>query len=518
MLPNPGPRLGPALAGLAIAAVLLAQVAAMWPFTVDDAYITLRYARHWAAGFGPVFQPGGVPAEGCSTFLWMALLVVPHALRLDPVLVAKLLGVLATLALVALTARWTARMTEEAGDAGAPLPRAAGWIAALALACLPATAVHAVSGMETALFALLLLVLVALCGAVAAGGNARLIPWLAPCALALGLTRPEGNLAALLALAVTLGAVERAARPRLLRWVLGAYLVPGAAYFLWRWSYYGTLLPLPFYLKLGGQHGLPGAARVAGFLATFALHLGALIAFALVRPPRSLWPALAAAAGLLVFFLFPAHIMGYHARYLFPVAPLLCVLAGLGCARLGRGLAARAAIPTGRARVAALAMAALLALSLLSGAARTALDRRFYAAGLARAHVALGRRLAALPPGTLAIADAGAVPYLSDWRTIDLLGLNDRHLATSREHDPAYVLVQHPDVVVLTSRARDRFAPPAWDPWGTALYLAAAEAGYRVVARLEFQPGYQLMVMARPDDPRAAALAADPGAAPLSAR
>ena len=519
MLPNPRRPLGPALAALAIAALLAASIAAMWPFTVDDAYITLRYAREWAAGFGPVYQPGSVPAEGYTTFLWMALLVIPHLLRLDAVLVAKWLGVAATFALVALAAAWTTRLARadirDARDGNAPW--AAGAIAALALACLPATAVHAVSGMETALFALLLLGLVALCGDVAAR-NTRRLKWLAPCALALGLTRPEGNLAALLALGVTLRIMPRTSRPRLLRWLACAYVLPGILYFVWRWNYYGTTLPLPFYLKLVGQPGLPGLSRVAGFAGTLALHLGALLALALVRPPRHLWPGLAATAGLLLFFLFPAHIMGYHARYLFPVAPILCVLAGLGVARLAGTLALHVPPLAPRARPIAVGLAALLALSSLSGFAATALDRRFYADGLRHAHLALGLRLATLPTGTLAIADAGLVPYVSNWRTIDLLGLNDRHLALAHGPDPAYVLGQQPDVVVIASAEPDRVVPLAWDRSSVAIANACQADGMRLVSRLRFHDHYFLLVLARPEDPRAAALMGTEATGPLTAK
>jgi arabinofuranosyltransferase len=519
MLPNPRRSFGPALAALAIAALLAALIVAMWPFTVDDAYITLRYAREWAAGFGPVYQPGSVPAEGYTTFLWMALLVIPHLLRLDAVLVAKLLGVIATLALVALTAAWTARLARtHAPDAGQGVaPWTAGAIAALALACLPATAVHAVSGMETALFAFLLLGLVALCGDVAAR-NTRRLKWLGPCALLLGLTRPEGNLAALLALGVTLHLMPRTSRPRLLRWLVGAYILPGIVYFVWRWNYYGATLPLPFYLKLAGQHGLPGLARVAGFAGTLALHLGALVTLALIRPPRQLWPALAAATGLMLFFLFPAHIMGYHARYLFPVAPLLCVLAGLGVARLDRTLALRVSRLAARARPIAVGLAGLLALSSLSGSASAVLDRRFYADGLRHAHLALGLKLATLPPGTLAIADAGLVPYVSGWRTIDLLGLNDRHLALAHGPDPAYVLSQQPDVVVIASAERDRIVPAAWDGSSVAVANACQADGMRLVSRLRFDDHYYLLVLAHPEDPRAAALMGAESTGPLTAK
>lgn len=79
---------------LALATVILVVIRAtlMWPFTLDDAYITLRYSRNLAAGLGPTFNPG-TQAEGCTTFLWMVFLAAPHALGLNALLVSKVAGV-----------------------------------------------------------------------------------------------------------------------------------------------------------------------------------------------------------------------------------------------------------------------------------------------------------------------------------------------------------------------------------------------------------------------------------------
>lgn len=522
MLPKLRHHTGPVLIGLGIAALLVVQVAAVWPFTVDDAYITLRYARQFAAGHGPIWQPEGPRAEGYSTFLWMVLLAGVHVLRLDALTLAKALGVAATLATLGLAAWWAARLVPRdlrptSGNTAAPALGAAA-IAALALASDPRTAVHAVSGMETALFALLLLVLAALCGEVVSAAGGRGVGWLGPAALALGLTRPEGNIAAALALATTGALLPAAQRKRLALGCLAGYVVPAIAYFLWRWDYYGALLPLPFYIKLAGRHGFPGAVRVWGYISSAGLHLGLLLAFALVRPPRALWPALAAAAGVLVFFLFPAHLMGFHARYLAPLTPLSCVCVAVGAGRLAAWLPARGWVAAARAPAAAWGIAALASLSLLSDATRVVIDRRLYAAGLERAHVTLGRQLAVLPRGTLAIADAGAVPYLSDWRTIDLLGLNERHIALTQDHDPGYALAQHPDVVVLTSADPDRLVPFAWDRWEVPLYRACLARGMSVVARYRFHAGYHLIVLMSPEARIARAPAREAAGGPLGER
>jgi hypothetical protein len=49
---------------LAVRSAIL--IVAAWPFTVDDAYITLRYAKHLAGGQGLVWNLGERPVEGYS--------------------------------------------------------------------------------------------------------------------------------------------------------------------------------------------------------------------------------------------------------------------------------------------------------------------------------------------------------------------------------------------------------------------------------------------------------------------
>ena len=58
---------------LSIAVAWLAGALAFW-FVCDDAYISFRYAKNWAAGHGVRFNLGDhLPVEGFSNFLWVAI-------------------------------------------------------------------------------------------------------------------------------------------------------------------------------------------------------------------------------------------------------------------------------------------------------------------------------------------------------------------------------------------------------------------------------------------------------------
>ena len=78
------------------------------PWTLDDAYISFRYAENLVAGYGLVFNPGEV-VEGYTNFLWVMLVAGLNLIGLGSVLGAKVLGGLAFAALIGLLA-WAHRI------------------------------------------------------------------------------------------------------------------------------------------------------------------------------------------------------------------------------------------------------------------------------------------------------------------------------------------------------------------------------------------------------------------------
>src|SRR5205823_384333 len=83
-----------------------------------------------------------------------------------------------------------------------------------------------------------------------------------------------------------------------------------------------------------------------------------------------------------------------------------------------------------------------------------------YGAALRRAHLQLGIDLLrrTRPDAVVAMDDVGLAPLLSERRTIDMLGLNDAHIAGLEggfgKSDPGYVLALHPDLIVLLAKVR----------------------------------------------------------------
>ena len=138
---------------LAVTLGLLVGLAYANRFIQDDAYISFRYAQHLAQGDGLVWNVGEPPVEGYTNFLWTVLLAVPETLGLDPVAFANGVGLLcfvgALLATYALARQFFAR-------------RALALLAVIVLGTNLTFSHYATGGLETMLQALLMTAALAL--------------------------------------------------------------------------------------------------------------------------------------------------------------------------------------------------------------------------------------------------------------------------------------------------------------------------------------------------------------------
>lgn len=210
----------------------------------EDAFISFRFARHLVAGHGLVWNVGEPPVEGFTNFLWVMICAGFDRCRLDVLRASQSLGVASGLLTILLTyvfARHILRM----GRGWSLLP--CGMLAVAGPIPLWST-----SGLETTFFGLLLLTG---CGLVAVGQMHRSSAALLGgclCLLTATLTRPEGFgvfvVTAALALLLWPGGPTR----RQCAVVLAGYLLPFSVYFVWRYTYFGTLWPNTFYAKTGG--------------------------------------------------------------------------------------------------------------------------------------------------------------------------------------------------------------------------------------------------------------------------
>lgn len=423
--------------------------AQIFSFTIDDAYITFRYSKNLAAGFGPTYNPGQPPVEGYTTFLWMLLMTLPHFIGVNVATFSKVLGMLLTCGTLALVSLLTFALTR-----GFVLKARLffGVFAAFLLAMLPITSIHAIAGMETGLFAFLTALMVYMLVRGLLDGS-RLLLWSPLAGLLTGMTRPEGNAIVLLLLACGWLFSAPALRKRLVWFSLGLYILPGALYFAWRYLYYDLILPLPFYMKvLHGSALFGGANEVGTYLLYLLPGLSVLLLAAVLRLRREQLALLAPVVFLLVFYLFPVHAMGFNWRFIYPATPFISVLAAIGGITifdLLRG-SIRSAKPWEPLFLAGLFLVSLGGLGSLNDLIR---NQNFYGDGIS-SYKALGTLLSEYNNRhemTLAIGDAGTVPYYSDWQVIDLFGLNSREVAFGSVPVFSLVFEQQPaDLIVLS--------------------------------------------------------------------
>jgi hypothetical protein len=236
---------------------------------------------------------------------------------------------------------------------------------------------------------------------------------------------------------------------------------------------------------------------------------GLLFAIGGVGNRRRIPGSLTAIVLLALFYIVPTHRIPHQSRYFFPTLPLMCAVAGSGVAVLMRAVGS---LPGDAERgrrwaFAALGVATATILAVNSsnlgtdGAGRAAGGLIYYSQMFEARHVRLGKDLAKISRNlgrrpSLAIGDAGAVPYYSGWHAIDSFGLNDSHIALTGDHDPQYILAQSPDLVIIRAWRSDPLNP-MFD-WGQAHYDACIVAGMEVIRTYGSKP-YILLVMGDPN-------------------
>jgi hypothetical protein len=333
---KPQPNVWPPIAALAILAYgLYRAIDLRW--ICDDAFITMRYVKNFVDGNGLVYNIGE-RVEGYTHFLWLMLLAASKAVGFDSVDASMWLGIAAYAGIIILLLLISFREHKKNPKA-LWLP-----IAAALFAFNYDTQVWASGGLETSLYTLLILSAFYLWFYSKFSEQRRLL--LTGLALALiSLTRPDGVLFTATAIALLAAREIRKGKsvPSALRSV-GILLLPsiiiGVPYLIWKYSYYGDILPLTYYAKSADENYF-----VQGFFYIwlyFRVHFISAIALIAAVPLFFVYrntngepleqdenagsPFIAALAGIAVYLiLFVARVGGdfMFARFIIPVVPLV---------------------------------------------------------------------------------------------------------------------------------------------------------------------------------------------------
>lgn len=424
-----------------------------WWYTIDDAFITFRYAKHVAAGYGATWNVGADPVEGFTSMLWMLTTTVPHVLGIDAVSFAKVVGLVAGVLLVngtyAFGRQWN----------GSPVPTTA--ICSL-LACSPAVAVLTVQGLETPLAMLFVFCSCTLSLLLASSFTDERVLLLGVVTTLGMFTRPElvvfsgvllGSLFVLLYFDDDVG--PHAAR-KYLGYLFVSVFLPGILFVAVRNQYFGHVFPNSFYIKESASLvSSRGVATVKSFLLRFVLPgVVAVVGFRAVlrlQPEKRLTNAAPIVASLLAFlpvWFFIDPIQGYLWRFQMPALPAVVVLVLYLSPRWNplRG--------TSTADGLRLVMALLLVAGLVVVPVTTLseADRETEIRDPSD-RIEAGKALSTVDGSpTLFVSEAGAVPYYSEWYAVDWLGLNSEYIAHDGL-DREFLRKLDPDLVMVLVRA-----------------------------------------------------------------
>lgn len=435
--------------------VLLLVIGLVWVgnYRHDDAYITFRYVERLFAGQGLGWSSGG-PVEGYSHPAWMLLLVSMRSLGVSPPTAARMLGIVAILAIP---------FTH---------PRHHKHNYILFLSCLSlSTLCWAVSGLETLAFAWCAW---GACVAYAMPAASRSRAVLLPTFLTLvALLRPEGFAILLWVSLLELASIRAMRWPQARLVQLAAPYLINLGYLAFRWFYFRSLIANSALVKITDEplsalfmRGVEDLSRAYPVYSPVLVGALALVVMVLVNPATRLRSlavedrglVLAAVPSMAILLVILLRVGGDHmipfGRMMVPVVVLLGgVVNTLGQRTMDGSRPLRMAL-------AGLAVFSLV--SALSSYKGIPAQDPAYAAGRWT-----GRFLEKhLPPQSLvATATAGSTPYFApSLDFIDSLGLNCKEIATTpvrpgmtrwssvpghQRGNGRYILSRKPDVIIL---------------------------------------------------------------------
>ena len=438
--------------------VLAIHVYHFLPFIADDALISLRYSQRLLAGQGLTWNPGE-RVEGYSNLLWVLGCAALGLTGIDLITAARVLGftgITAAIGAVVYAHR------PQSFKTALPL--------LLALMFLPLAApiaVWAIGGMEQPLIAGLLAWAMVLCYGTLEEENQRSTSLLLPGFLLalLCLSRLDGALFTVTAVAVVL--LVGAARREAWRKALTLAALPVLFTLLqivFRRSYYGEWVPNTALVKFTPslKHALDGWAYIrAGAFPILPLVAAAATSVVISFRQKFMRARMILLSATLLTWtayviliggdIFPAW------RHFVPLIVLLVLMAAIGAEWIA-GHARRVHLYVTSAVLIVL-LSAFIVLQARDSENLRAISERWEWDG--RSVGKLLKQAFGKQDALMAVDPAGCLPYWSELRSVDMLGLNDYYLprhpppgvgqgAIGHElGDGQYVLNRQPDLVIF---------------------------------------------------------------------
>jgi len=417
---------------------------------IDDAMVSMRYAHHLAQGFGAVWNIGETPVEGFTNPGWMLVMALMHLFAIPSSKISLTIMIIS--AVVLLTNTFIVyRLCEriQLGSKFAPL------LAATIAAFYFPLVFWSLRGMEVGLLTLLINICALIAIQFTGDGSNRSSVLLALVFFLVLLVRIDSILQIFIICIYLIGKhkfkFQRLALPLLI------LVMTIVTIFWFQHAYFGDFLPNTYYQKVVGASAWERIKNGILVFYQFAardilmLVLIALAGVILYKDLRN-WEILLLAGLFLVQVLYSVWVGGDYAevevdsanRFIAQGMPALIILFSVAADRiLSDLLSARRPTIQSRPRIQyaisiGVALAALLVISGKPWTDWAINNSPLLKADIRRVKLGLAIADTTSTQATIAVHAAGQIPYYSDRRTVDLLGLNDPVIAKGPVTGPFY--------------------------------------------------------------------------------
>ncbi len=439
-------------------------------FTVDDSYITFRYAKNFVEHGVWNWNIYGEKIEAYTNFLYAILAIIPEAIGINTPLFFKLLGIITILYL-------SIRLFKLIQDKIVYL---------MVLAFLlfnPFIYIHAYSGLETPLFMLLLFELVILISIKdnISSKDEKLYLFVL---LLLPLTRPEGALFSIIGFFLLL---YKEGKIKSKSFFL-ALIIIAIGYFLWRYQYFGHMFPNTFYIK--SAHGF-AFGRVIGYMINNFQYLGLAIILLLIVKNKY-FKILIGVTILMNLFLYGNSDLQMNYADRFPFQTFFPFFL--------------AAFVLVKNRIISVTLFILMAF-ILGGFFGNKVQLQYLAAyypKVIQSHAKFGVALSKYKDEnlTLMVGDAGMIPYFSEWHVYDSIGLANAYVAHNG-FSLDYMRRVTPDLIIMHSRTADEkgLRLEYYNQQYIDLYITESQQ-YSLVGASKWQDDYYMLSFLKKSVPK----------------
>ncbi len=446
-------------------------------YVQDDTFITFRYGYNFFKYGVWNWNNDHNVVEAYTNFSYAALSVIPYYLGISNFIFIKIFG-------YCLLALFIFRARSICND------NLSKFFITLFLAINPYLYAHFLSGLETPLFMVLILEIFIQTGKIIKKENfSRNIFYTV--VLLLPLTRPEGAVFSLISIIIMLKVNKWRLPKDISFWLMGSL---GVLYFIWRYQYFGYILPNTVYKK---SHQQFGNITILFNIIDARYYIVAIIIMACSIKEKAFKIAILATIAVhLLAYVFTQLAMNYAFRFFMQIYIPLFVYAmhfigGEDKKNIEQYLNNRA-----MAYFAAMILVLMPNFSYQDIFANVTEGPRLY-----NGYKQLGEVISKYKKDniTLMVGDAGVIPYYADVKTYDAIGLADAEIA-HKGNSVDYMTQINPDIIMIHSTGTDLNALRLNYHDFDKVYTYIKQQGkYEFVTALKHDTSYYISIFVKKD-------------------